>query len=99
MAQEKFVEFYENFLAKNEDAQKKLESSRDPETFVRTALQLGKENGFDFTEDDVIVTMAIAEKTAAAQGKARGRGVKIRSMTSVNAIQSGLAADTTGCCW
>jgi len=100
MAQEKFVEFYEKFLPTNEDVRKKLESSPDPEAFVRTAVQLGKEKGFDFTENDVIVTMAIAEKVAALPGKKDARAVRIRSLASVDAVKAGLSStDTTGCCW
>ena len=99
MSQEKFIEFYEDWLLEHDDVRQKLESSNDEIAFVKNAVDLGKEHGFDFSEDDVVAVMAVAEKIVALPAQRHLKTVRIRSIASIKAIRAPNSRDTTGCCW
>ena len=104
MSVENFVKFHEDFLPKDAALSKKLDSLTDERTFAKTAVQLGKENGFDFGESDVAAAMAVAEKNVAVevQGLQLGpRAVKIRSLASIDNIKKRdmIKSSTVMCCW
>lgn len=61
MSKESFVKFYEEFLSQNESVRDKLESAHQ-QVFAKTALELGKQNGFDFNEDDIKNVMGLVSK-------------------------------------
>jgi hypothetical protein len=99
MSQAKFIEFYEKYLPKHDDVREKLESSKDAIAFVKNAVALGKKHGFGFDDEDVVAVMAVADKTIALPGRKHPKTVRIRSITSVDAIKAGVVRDTSGCCW
>ena len=104
MSKESFVKFHEDFLPKNDSVRKKLELSPDEPAYAKTAVQLGKDHGFDFGEDEVIGAMSVAEKNVAVevQGLQLGpRTVHIRSLSSIDNIKKRdmVKSSTVMCCW
>ena len=104
MSVENFVKFHEDYLPKDASAAKKLDGLTNETTFAKTAVQLGKEHGFEFSENDVAAAMAVAEKNVAVevQGLQLGpRTVKIRSLASIENIKKRdmVKSSTVMCCW
>ncbi len=105
MAQEKFVEFYSQYLPKHDEVRKKLDECRQQDDFVRVAVEEGTKAGFQFTKDDV------KEVMDASTGKSsKGLKVNVQAVTSsvvghdvspdqLAQVAGGQRNVYAGCCW
>lgn len=58
MTVENASRFYEEVLQNNEQMMSRLQASESPEAFAKLSVQLGQENGYNFTDKDVAIFLS-----------------------------------------
>lgn len=62
MSREALQLFCDELVRQDQQVRERLQACPDEETIVRLTLQLGEENGYDFTREDVMEVIAEARQ-------------------------------------